>query len=196
MTRAAAVPDRRARPGARRPLPPRTTKPARLDLTLQYAAPRRGLPARASIERWLDAALDRPATLTVRIVGTAEGRRLNRTFRARDYATNVLTFVYETAPALSGDIVLCAPVIGREAREQGKPLVAHLAHLVVHGALHLQGLDHERDADARRMEAREKAILARLGYPDPYRTIPPHLPARAATPLPLRTPAPSHGRRA
>lgn len=170
--------------------------PSRLDLTLQYAVPRRGLPARTSIERWVHAALDRPASLTVRIVGKAEGRRLNRTFRGRDYATNVLTFVYDGLPTLAGDIVLCAPVIGREAREQGKPVRTHLAHLVVHGALHLQGLDHERDADARRMEAREKAILARLGYPDPYRTIPSRRPARAATPLPLRTPAPSHGRRA
>ena len=100
-------------------------------------------------------------------MGEAEGRRLNRAFRGRDYATNVLTFVYAKAP-LAGDIVICAPVVEREARRQGKPLAAHHAHLLVHGLLHLEGLDHERAGEARRMESRERSILAKLGFGDPY----------------------------
>ena len=141
-----------------------------LALVVQYAAPRRGLPARVRLERWLRAALSRSATVTIRFVGAREGRALNRSFRDRDYATNVLTFVYENQARhpLGGDLVLCAPVVAREAREQGKPLDAHYAHLVVHGALHLAGHDHEREVDARRMEALERRILARLGYADPY----------------------------
>ena len=108
--------------------------------------------------------------MTVRFVDAREGRILNRGFRNRDYATNVLTFVYENRARrrLAGDLVLCAPVVAREAREQGKPLDAHYAHLIVHGALHLAGHDHERESDARRMEALERQILARLGYADPY----------------------------
>jgi len=142
-----------------------------LSLVVQYAAPRRGLPARTRLERWAHAALPRSADVTVRFVGAREGRALNQGFRERDYATNVLTFVYENRPRhrLAGDLVLCAPVVAREAREQGKALDAHYAHLVVHGALHLAGHDHERDADARRMEALERKILARLGFDDPYR---------------------------
>ena len=137
---------------------------------MQYAAPRAGLPARRSIAHWLGAALARRARITVRFVGAAEGRRLNRDFRGRDYPTNVLTFVYSAARggALEGDIVLCAPVIAREARAQGMTRRARYAHLAVHGALHLQGYDHERGRDAARMEARERAILARLGFGDPY----------------------------
>lgn len=137
---------------------------------MQYAAPRAGLPARRSIARWLGAAMAHGARITVRFVGAAEGRRLNRDFRGRDYPTNVLTFVYSTArgSALEGDIVLCAPVIAREARAQGMTRRARFAHLAVHGALHLQGYDHERGRDAARMEARERAILARLGFGDPY----------------------------
>ena len=100
-------------------------------------------------------------------VAAAEARRLNRDFRGKDYATNVLTFVYGDTP-LAGDIVICAPVVAREAREQGKAVAAHWAHLVVHGLLHLQGHDHERDDEARRMERREKRILAGLGFADPY----------------------------
>jgi probable rRNA maturation factor len=138
-----------------------------LRLAVQYAVPRAGLPARASVERWVRAALRDAATLTVRFVGGAEGRALNRRFRARDYATNVLTFVYQDAP-LSGDIVLCASVVAREARLQGKPLAAHYAHLVVHGVLHLQGLDHMSGREAAIMERREREILAVLGVPDPY----------------------------
>ena len=104
----------------------------------------------------------------MRYVAEAEGRRLNRRFRDKDYATNVLTFIYEERP-LAGDIVICAPVVAREAREQGKPVRAHHAHLVVHGLLHLQGLDHERSVrDAEKMERRERAILRGLGFPDPY----------------------------
>jgi probable rRNA maturation factor len=144
---------------------------ARLELAVQYAAPRAGLPARASLVCWLGAALGRTARITVRFVGAAEGRRLNRDYRGRDYPTNVLTFVYDGArpgPALQGDIVFCVPVVAREARAQRLPPRARYAHLAVHGALHLQGYDHERDRDALRMEARERAILTRLGFDDPY----------------------------
>jgi len=110
----------------------------------------------------------RPATVTVRYVGEAEGRRLNREFRGKDHATNVLSFVYEAKP-LAGDIVICAPVVAREAKAQGKALDAHHAHLVIHGALHLQGYDHETSArEAAAMEKRERALLAKLGFPDPY----------------------------
>jgi probable rRNA maturation factor len=108
------------------------------------------------------------AEITVRLVAESEARRLNRDYRGKDYATNVLTFVYEDGPCLTGDIVLCAPVIAREAREQRKALAAHYAHLVVHGALHLQGYDHEAKEDARQMEALESTILKRLGFSNPY----------------------------
>ncbi|MGA8054861.1 MAG: rRNA maturation RNase YbeY [Burkholderiales bacterium] len=142
----------------------------RLELTVQYAAPRRGLPGRARLEQWAAAALRRGADVTVRFVGGREGRSLNGAYRGRDYATNVLTFVYADAPRrrLSGDLVLCAPVIAREARAQAKRLDAHYAHLVVHGVLHLQGWDHAHRHDAEAMEQRETKILARLGYADPY----------------------------
>ena len=125
------------------------------------------VPSDSLLRRWARAALARQAEVTLRIVAAAEARRLNREFRGKDYATNVLTFVYGEAP-LAGDIVICAPVVAREAREQGKAVAAHWAHLVVHGLLHLQGHDHERDDEARRMERREKRILAGLGFPDPY----------------------------
>jgi probable rRNA maturation factor len=108
------------------------------------------------------------ATVTVRFVDAIEGRALNAEFRGKDYATNVLTFVYDDENPRAGDVVLCAPVVRREAAAQGKPLADHHAHLVVHGMLHLQGFDHERHADAAVMEARETAILATLGLPDPY----------------------------
>jgi len=111
--------------------------------------------------------LSRDALVTIRYVAEAEGRRLNREFRGKDHATNVLTFIYSVRP-LAGDIVICAPVVAREAREQGKAVNAHHAHLLVHGLLHLQGMDHERGAEAERMERRERAILSRLGFPDPY----------------------------
>jgi len=142
---------------------------ADLALSLQFAdrSHRAQLP-RHRVARWLRAALEAPAQLTVRIVGEAEGRALNHDFRGKDYATNVLTFDYERAPVVIADIVLCGPVVAREAAEQGKPLAAHYAHLLIHGALHAQGWDHARVADARRMEARERELLHALGIPDPY----------------------------
>jgi probable rRNA maturation factor len=145
--------------------------PAKLELTVQKAVNSPGLPAQAELRRWLAAALSHSAAITVRYVGTAEGRRLNRAYRDRDYATNVLSFGYGGSgrgQVLAGDLVLCAPVLRREARAQGKTLAAHVAHLTVHGALHLQGHDHEKPRAAARMEALEKKILAQLGFPDPY----------------------------
>lgn len=140
-----------------------------LTLSLQFADARhRALLPRHKVARWLRAALDAPAQLTVRIVDADEGRVLNRDYRRKDYATNVLTFDYQRAPLVVADLVLCAPVVEREALEQGRMLEAHYAHLLVHGALHAQGLDHVRVADARVMEARETAVLSALGYPDPY----------------------------
>lgn len=185
---------------------------AQLELSVQRAigaANRARAPRAELIRRWAEAALQRDAEVTVRLVGEAEGRRLNRDYRGKDYATNVLTFVYHevgvvggldadphesgdenaddedpdehdaegiddgefgrhaTGP-LAGDLVLCVPVVAHEAAAQGKPLEAHFAHLVVHGMLHLQGYDHERTDDAQEMERLETAILASLGYPDPY----------------------------
>jgi probable rRNA maturation factor len=128
-----------------------------------------GLPARSTLLRWVEAAFESDAELTVRFVGAAEARRLNRDFRGKDYATNVLTFDYQHAPLVVADIVLCVPVVRREAREQRKGFREHLAHLVVHGVLHAQGHDHDRAHDAKRMEAREVRILAGLGIDDPYR---------------------------
>ena len=151
------------------------TKPERaavkLKLTVQKTVTSPGLPTKAELRRWLAAALEQSAAITVRFVGAAEGRKLNRAYRDRDYATNVLSFGYAGSgrePTLAGDIVLCAPVLRREARAQGKALSAHVAHLTVHGALHLQGHDHQSPSAAARMEALEKRILAKLGYPDPY----------------------------
>ena len=144
---------------------------ARLELAVQKAVSSPGLPTKSELRRWLAAALEQSAAITVRFVGAAEGRALNRAYRDRDYATNVLSFGYGAAlpgQALTGDIVLCAPVLRREARAQGKALAAHVAHLTVHGALHLQGHDHQSPRAAARMEALEKKILAGLGYPDPY----------------------------
>jgi len=137
-------------------------------MSVQYGARARGLPTAGQFRRWALAALGRDAQVTVRIVDSAEGRALNRNFRGRNYATNVLTFRMRDRPRLAGDLALCAPVIAREARAQGKSLAAHYAHLVVHGILHLQGHDHESERDARRMERRETRILAGLGYADPY----------------------------
>lgn len=137
-------------------------------LSVQYATNAEGLPARALVRRWVRAALAVDAAVTVRFVDAIEGRALNAEYRGKDYATNVLTFVYDDESPRAGDVVLCAPVVRREADAQGKTLAAHYAHLVVHGMLHLQGFDHERPADAKVMEARESAILVRLGIPDPY----------------------------
>ena len=114
------------------------------------------------------AALDAPGEITVRVVGAEEGRALNRDYRAKDYATNVLTFDYARAPVVVADLVLCAPVLQREAQELGVSLEAHYAHLLVHGTLHAQGHDHEAAADAHVMEARESALMHALGFADPY----------------------------
>ncbi len=139
-----------------------------LALTVQQAS-KRPVPVRATLRRWTLAALEGPVEVTLRFVDAREGRALNRDFRGKDYATNVLTFPYgRNGLGRAGDIVLCMPVLLREARAQGKPWRAHCAHLVVHGLLHLQGYDHENDREAKKMEARETAILAQLGYPDPY----------------------------
>ena len=139
-------------------------------LTIQRASRLRGVPPDNQFCRWLNAALVQPTDLTLRVVNAAEGERLNAGFRAKQYATNVLTFVYHEPKAkrLEGDIVLCAQVIHREAREQGKAIEAHYAHLTVHGALHLAGYDHESVRDAKRMEAREIALLQELGFANPY----------------------------
>jgi probable rRNA maturation factor len=148
---------------------------ARLRLALAGGGPGE-LPVRATLRRWVGLALEaaggraapRRADLSLAFVDARAGRRLNREFRGRDYATNVLTFAYAPAPRLSADIVLCLPVVRREAREQGKTLRQHLAHLVIHGVLHARGFDHERLRDARRMQALEVQLLARLRIPDPY----------------------------
>ena len=141
---------------------------ARLSLSVQYAARDEALPSRAEVRKWVRATDPGESELTVRFVDAEEGRALNAQYRRKDYATNVLTFPYAREPVLSGDLVLCAPVVLREAAAQGKAAAAHFAHLVVHGMLHLQGYDHENSAEARMMEQKEREILARLGYPDPY----------------------------
>lgn len=145
-----------------------------LELTLQFgqfadAAAHRKILAPATVRRWISFALDEPAQIAVRVVGDEEGRSLNRQFRGKDYATNVLTFFYGDDPQLMADIVLCAPVIKREAAEQGKALKDHYAHLLVHGALHAQGWDHETgERDALEMEAAEILLLSALGFANPY----------------------------
>lgn len=147
---------------------PRPRQP-RLTLHVQIAVPGTAVPSAAQFRRWGRVAVARPGEVTVRIVGAAEARSLNRRYRGRDYATNVLGFSYALSrKTVRGDIVLCAPVIAREALEQGKTLEAHFAHLTIHGLLHLQGHDHAHARDAARMEALEKRLLAKLGYPDPY----------------------------
>jgi probable rRNA maturation factor len=145
----------------------------RLSLVVQYASEARELPARAQFRRWIKAALQRDVNITLRIVDEPEGRELNRNYRGKDYATNVLTFVYDDAEphdtdSLSGDVVICAPVVAQEAAAQHKDLLAHYAHLTIHAALHLQGYEHENDADAVGMETLETALMLKLGYPDPY----------------------------
>jgi len=156
-----------------------TKGPVRLDVAVGYAVPRAGIPAAGSFRKWVAAALEgriREADLAIRIVGSKEGRALNKHYRGKDYATNVLSFPAELPEGLPkgvklpllGDLVLCAPVIARETKEQGKPLAAHYAHLTVHGALHLLGWDHEDAREAECMEQLEREILAGLGLPDPY----------------------------
>jgi probable rRNA maturation factor len=140
----------------------------RLALTVQGAAAFAELPTRATLRRWICLALERDARLTLRFVGAREGRRLNRDFRGRDRATNVLTFDYARRPVIEADIVICVPLVRREAREQRKTFRAHLAHLVLHGVLHAQGHDHATRGQAQRMEGRERRLLKRLGIDDPY----------------------------
>jgi len=145
----------------------------KLSLSLQFgkltdvALHRTALP-RHTVTRWLRAALQSDAELTVRIVDATEGRSLNRDYRKKDYATNVLTFDYAQEPIVSADLVLCAPVVAQEAKEQHKTLEEHYAHLLIHGALHAQGWDHALDEDAQVMELRESEIMARLGFANPY----------------------------
>ena len=140
-----------------------------LTLSLQFGDPQhRDLLPRHRVARWIRAALAAPAQITVRIVDADEGRALNRGYGGKDYATNVLTFDYAREPFVTADLVLCAPVVAREAAEQGLLLDAHYAHLLVHGALHAQGHDHQSAREAKAMEALESAILQRLGFADPY----------------------------
>ncbi|OZI31419.1 rRNA maturation RNase YbeY [Bordetella genomosp. 10] len=158
---------------------PELPAPPALALSVQYAVAEPRLP-RWRLRRWVAHALAgaqadglvdfQSAEINLRLVGQAEGRRLNRDFRGRDYATNVLTFEYGVDPAgtARGDIVLCVPVLAREAREQRKPLLAHAAHLTAHGTLHALGYDHVKARDARRMESLETRLLAALRIPDPY----------------------------
>ena len=148
-----------------------------LTLSLQFArfdgaAEHRAALPRHKVARWIRHALALDAEITVRIVGENEGRQLNRDYRQKDYATNVLTFDYAQEPVVSADLVLCAPVVAREAAEQNKTLAEHYAHLLVHGALHAQGWDHETsDEDADAMEAEEIRILHGLGLDNPYQPI-------------------------
>jgi probable rRNA maturation factor len=152
-----------------------TLGPTVLDVSISYGLPRSGIPAANSFRRWVAAALDgriREADLAIRLVDAREGKSFNRHYRGKDYATNVLSFPAELPEGvklpLLGDLVICAPVVAREAAEQGKPLNAHYAHLTVHGVLHLLGWDHEDEREAECMEQLEREILATLGIADPY----------------------------
>ncbi|MCH8181416.1 MAG: rRNA maturation RNase YbeY [Proteobacteria bacterium] len=140
-----------------------------LSLSLQFAdkSHRDTLP-RHKVARWVKAALDTDAEIAVRIVDAEEGLALNKDFRKKAYATNVLTFDYAKEPVVVADLIVCAPVIEQEAAEQGKTLEAHYAHMLVHGTLHAQGWDHLKKKEAEAMEAREREILAALGFDDPY----------------------------
>jgi probable rRNA maturation factor len=143
-------------------------KRQKLALVVQYAFKQADEPTRPQMRAWAAAALEGDAEVTVRLVDEQEGRELNREYRGKDYATNVLSFVYRQEFPCQGDLVLCASVVSREAAEQGKSVDAHYAHLVVHGMLHLQGYDHENESDALAMEAVETHIMRKLGYTDPY----------------------------
>ena len=152
-----------------------TKGPVQLDVSVTYGLPRAGLPAATSFRRWAAAAAQgriKRADLAIRLVDAKEGRALNRHYRGKDYATNVLSFPVELPEGVSlpllGDLVICAPVVAKEALEQGKPLNAHYAHLTIHGVLHLLGLDHEDEREAEAMEQIEREVLAGLGLPDPY----------------------------
>jgi probable rRNA maturation factor len=150
-------------------------KKHKLDLEVQYADPRLEQEiTEPMLQRWVQSALLGPAELTIRFVGQEEGQSLNRTYRGKDYATNVLTFAYNEGEELGdddptqADIILCTDILQREAAEQNKTLEEHAAHLVVHGVLHAQGYDHEHDEEADEMEQFERDIMEVLGYPDPY----------------------------
>lgn len=140
----------------------------KLNLTLQLASEQVSIPSAKEFRQWAKASLRIDTEVTFRIVDKAEGRALNLAYRAKDYATNVLTFPLSDEPHLMGDIVICAPVVEAEAIAQGKSLTAHYAHLTVHGILHLHGYDHETEAQAELMEGLETAIMSKLGYADPY----------------------------
>ncbi|MBP6534684.1 MAG: rRNA maturation RNase YbeY [Arenimonas sp.] len=152
-----------------------TRGPIQCDVGVSYGISRKGVPAPASFKRWAEAACQgriKRADIAIRVVDEKEGRALNKHYRGKDYATNVLSFPAElpegvTLPVL-GDLVICAPVVAMEAVDQVKPLAAHYAHLTIHGVLHLLGLDHDNDTEALVMEAIEREILADMGYPDPY----------------------------
>lgn len=140
-----------------------------LQLSLQFADPRhKALLPRHKMARWIRSALEAPGEITVRIVDADEARALNRDYRDKDYATNVLTFDYSHEPVVCADLVICAEVVEREAKDAGLDLVAHYAHMLVHGSLHAQGYDHEDDEEAECMEARESELMQRLGFADPY----------------------------
>ena len=144
-----------------------------LTLSLQFGkfedvALHRAVLSRHKVTKWIRHALQDDAEITVRIVDAAEGRALNRDYRQQDHATNVLTFDYTQEPVVTADLVLCAPVVAQEAKEQGKTLEEHYAHLLIHGTLHAQGWDHDEDEDAQVMELRESDIMARLGFDNPY----------------------------
>ena len=140
----------------------------KLSLSVQYANQCKVLPTRQQFRRWVKVALQQDLLCTLRLVDEHEGRTLNKDFRGKDYATNVLTFVYDDTLPLSGDIVICAPVVEKEAEEQGKLLLAHYAHMTLHSVLHLQGYDHENEKDSAVMEKLETALMLKLGYPAPY----------------------------
>jgi probable rRNA maturation factor len=144
-------------------------------LAVQFASEADTLPSRAQIRRWVAAALEHPAEITVRIVDADEAQALNQDYRDKDYVPNVLTFEYgeighdeSGRGVLGGDVVICAPVVAREAHEQGKPLKHHYAHMTIHGVLHLQGYDHLDPVEADIMESREAAILKQFRIPNPY----------------------------
>ncbi len=144
-----------------------------LTLSLQFssvaqAAKHRAALPRHMVAKWIRHSLQADAEITVRIVDAEEGQTLNREYRKKDYATNVLTFDYTQEPVVSADLVLCAPVVAKEAKDQKKTLQEHYAHLIVHGTLHAQGWDHELEEDAQVMELRETEIMARLGFKNPY----------------------------
>jgi probable rRNA maturation factor len=176
----APAPQPRAAAAARQPARPavaaRRPAVARVDVAVSYGVPRAGLPTKARFAQWIGVALAGRrgrVEVSIRVVDADEGRALNRAYRRKDYATNVLSFPADLPPGvdvpLLGDLVLCAPVVAAEAKAQGKPLVDHFAHLTMHGALHLVGYDHETPAEARVMEAVEREALESIGIPDPYR---------------------------